>query len=173
MNNKLFLALFLVADFCSHAQNAAINNTGAQPNASAMLDITSNNKGLLIPRIALVGTNDNTTIASPSTSLLIYNTATAGTGNTAVTPGFYYWTASVWLHLITDGAAGSSGWLLGGNSNTSPTTSFIGTTDAQPLVFKINNVKAGIIDSIPFNTGIGFRTFDASPTGTFNTAFGY
>src|SRR6185503_20612357 len=99
---------------------------------------TSSNKGLLIPRVALTATIDNTTIASPSISLLIYNTATAGTGSTAVTPGFYYWNGSVWTHLITDGAAGTSGWLLGGNSNTSPSANFIGTTDAQPLVFKIN-----------------------------------
>ncbi len=34
------------------------------PHASAILDITSTNKGLLLPRVNLTGTNDNTTIAS-------------------------------------------------------------------------------------------------------------
>jgi hypothetical protein len=173
MKKKLLLLSFLVATFFVSAQNIAINNTGALPNASAMLDITSNNKGLLIPRVALTATNDNITIASPSASLLIYNTASAGSGSTTVTPGFYYWSGSGWIRLITDGSLSSSGWLLGGNSSTNPSINFIGTTDAQPLIFKINNVKAGIIDSIPYNTGIGFRTFDAAPTGTFNTAFGY
>jgi len=37
------------------------------PDVSAELDITTTNKGLLIPRIALTGTNDITTINSPAT----------------------------------------------------------------------------------------------------------
>src|SRR3989338_11015 len=59
------------------AQNIGINATGSTPNISAGLDVDFNNKGLLIPRIALTGTGDVTTIATPATSLLVYNTATA------------------------------------------------------------------------------------------------
>ena len=81
------------------AQNVGINSDGSLPNASAMLDIKSANKGLLIPRVALTGTNDITTISSPATSLLVYNTATAGSGGTAVAPGFYYWNGSGWASL--------------------------------------------------------------------------
>ena len=33
-------------------------------------------------------------------------------------------------------------WLLGGNSVTNPATNFLGTTDNQPLVFKVNNRRA-------------------------------
>jgi hypothetical protein len=33
-------------------------------------------------------------------------------------------------------------WLLGGNSGTSPASHFLGTTDNQPLVFKVNNRRA-------------------------------
>jgi hypothetical protein len=33
-------------------------------------------------------------------------------------------------------------WLLGGNSGTNPASQFLGTTDAQPLVFKVNNRRA-------------------------------
>lgn len=61
------------------AQNVAINTTGAAPNASAMLDVESTNRGLLIPRVALTATNAAGPITTPATSLLVYNTATAGT----------------------------------------------------------------------------------------------
>jgi len=71
------------------------------------------------------------------------------------------------------GSAGASGWLLTGNSGIAPTAQFIGTTDQLPLQFRINNIKAGYIDSTGFNTSIGFRTLDAISTGTFNSAFGY
>ncbi len=56
-----------------------------------MHEVKSADKGMLIPRVALTGITDETTISSPAVSLMIYNTATA----TDVTPGFYYWTGIV------------------------------------------------------------------------------
>ncbi len=76
--------------FTSFSQNVGINSTGATPNASAMLDVSSNNKGVLMPNVALASTADASTIPSPATSLLVYNTATAGTAPNNVTPGYYY-----------------------------------------------------------------------------------
>ena len=63
----------------------------AQNNPSAMLDVASSNKGVLIPRVALSSTADISTIVSPATSLLVYNTATVGIPPNNVSPGFYYW----------------------------------------------------------------------------------
>lgn len=46
-----------------------------------MLDISSTNSGLLIPRVSLVGiTNGVTPIAAPAVILLVYNTNAAVTG---------------------------------------------------------------------------------------------
>ena len=81
------------------AQGVGINSTNSAPNASAMLDVSATNKGVLIPRIALTGTTDATTITTPTTSLIIYNSATVSD----VTPGFYYWNGSRWVRL-TSGA---------------------------------------------------------------------
>ena len=64
-----------------------------------MLDVKSNSKGLLIPRVALTGITDVTTIASPANSLMVYNTASAGYGTTAVTPGYYFWDGS-WTRMV-------------------------------------------------------------------------
>jgi hypothetical protein len=56
------------------------------PNASAMLDITSTNKGVLIPRVFLLSAHDKVTIPSPAHSLLVYNETTSMPSG----KGFYY-----------------------------------------------------------------------------------
>jgi hypothetical protein len=71
-----------------------------------MLDVKSGNKGLLIPQVALTATNVALPITAPATSLLICNTATAGTIPNNVTPGYYYWNGSAWARLSV-GANGS------------------------------------------------------------------
>ena len=70
------------------------------PNASAQLEISSSSKGFLPPRVTLTGTADATTIASPATGLLVYNTATAGTAPANVTPGIYYYDGAKWQRVI-------------------------------------------------------------------------
>jgi hypothetical protein len=94
------LLVFLLSHFSS-AQNVAINNSGAAANTSAMLDIQSTNKGLLIPRISLSGLTDAATITTPATSLLVYNTNAAISGGV----GFYYnsgtSSAPQWTKLAT------------------------------------------------------------------------
>src|SRR5438477_445690 len=115
MKTFLYAAtIIMLSQYCI-AQNVGINNGASAPDASAMLDLKSANKGLLIPRVALTTSLDNTTIPSPQISLLIYNTATAGAGNTVVTPGFYFWNGSAWTRLINDASVSGSIWLLGGN----------------------------------------------------------
>jgi hypothetical protein len=116
-----------------HAQSVGIGT--ATPDPSARLHISDNARGLLIPNVALTGTDDATTVSGPATSLLVYNTATAGTGATAVTPGFYYWDGSQWVRLLGGGEA----WLLTGNAGTDPAVNFLGTTDAQPLCIRVDN----------------------------------
>lgn len=143
----------LVTAFGAHAQNVGINTTGAVPNASAGLDVDFSNKGLLMPRVALTSRLDNTTIATPATSLWVYNTATAGTGVNAVTPGYYYWNSASWVRIALDGDA----WKTNGNAGTDGGTSnFLGTTDANHLQFRTNNVnRMRIMNSTYPTVGIG------------------
>jgi hypothetical protein len=42
---------------------------------------------------------------------------------------------------LLGGGSSSSAWALMGNAGTNPSNNFIGTTDNQPLVFKINNTE--------------------------------
>jgi len=140
----LLLALILLSQSIN-AQNIGISDVAITPDASSMLEVRSTNKGLLIPRVELTGTTSASPITSPATSLLVYNTATAGTAPNNVTPGYYYWTGSKWMRLlaIDDKVA----WLLTGNSGTTPTTNFLGTTDAQDMVIRTNNTERARIVS--------------------------
>ncbi len=125
--------------FSALSQNVGINSTGNSPDPSAGLDIDFNNKGVLLPRIALSSETDNSTISSPTEGLIIYNTTNTG----SLTPGFYYWNGSKWSRLFDD----ENVWSLTGNNNTTPGTNFIGTTDNKDLYFKTNNNTRVVIDS--------------------------
>ena len=87
-----------------------IGTSDPSPSARLQIDASSstNAKGFLPPRVALQGTDDaqltspsTPRIVSPATGLLIFNTATAGTGVSAVTPGYYYYSGSAWVRLVT------------------------------------------------------------------------
>jgi hypothetical protein len=130
----------------------------ATPNASSLLEIRSTTQGMLIPRMTVVQRN---AIVSPSTGLLIYQTNS--------TPGFYYYTGTAWKAITP-----KAGWSLTGNVGTDPAINFIGTTDAQPLVFKVNNQKAGYLGaSSTANTAFGYQTLNANTSGFYNTASGF
>lgn len=58
------------------SQNVGIGTK--TPNASAVLDISSANKGVLFPNVALVSISDATTVLNPATGLVLYNMGTGG-----------------------------------------------------------------------------------------------
>jgi len=135
------------------AQNIGINATGATPAASAMLDVSAIDKGLLIPRVALTATNSASPVTAPTTSLLVYNTATAGISPNDVAPGYYYWSGSAWIGLLSS-ASSLNAWNSLGNSGTNAATNFIGTTDNVDLVVKTNSNEKVRFTSAG-NVGIG------------------
>jgi hypothetical protein len=95
MFRKILFSVCLVFISLTVFSQIAVNSTGANPDASAGLDVSFTNKGVLIPRIALTSATDNTTISSPATSLLVYNTGTGGLSPA----GYYYWNGSQWVQL--------------------------------------------------------------------------
>lgn len=114
-----------------------IGTVTPHPSSLLQVDDTNGNKGILIPNVALTATNISTPITpAPATSLLVYNTAISGTGSTAVFPGYYYWDGSKWVNLKH-----SEKWDLLGNSGTDENLNFLGTTDANAVTFRTNNVQ--------------------------------
>lgn len=128
------------------------------PDASAQLQVLAANKGLLIPNIALSATNLAAPVTAPATSLLVYNTATAGVSPNNVMPGFYYWNGTAWVKLDIAASGGGGGdWHLSGNAGTVAANNFIGTTDNIDFVTRTNNIERMRVTSAG-NVGIGITT---------------
>lgn len=139
MNKSKFIIIFLL--FCTpivFAQNVSINETGATANSSAMLDVSSSTKGILIPRLTTEARN---AISNPATGLTVYDTELNS---------FYFYNGTSWIYLLNQ----KTGWNLLGNSGTIAGTNFIGTTDAVDFVAKTNNIERLRISSTG-NLGIG------------------
>ena len=99
----LFSLICIVLLACLASSASAQTGIGTtNPDASARLDVSSSNKGMLIPRVALSGSTDTATVPNPATSLLVYNTNTAGD----VTPGFYTWTGAQWERFLVIAQSG-------------------------------------------------------------------
>jgi hypothetical protein len=79
--------------------NGSVGINNNNPNPAAMLDIVSSDKGIMIPRVALTSRLVAAPVVNPTNSLLIYNTANAGSANTVVSPGYYYWDINRWRKL--------------------------------------------------------------------------
>ncbi len=98
------LACIFLLSFSMINAQVGINTT--TPANGALLDISSSDKGFLMTRVALTGTNDVTTITpSATTGLMVYNMVTAGALPVQVTPGFYYWSGSQWCRFYNKGYA--------------------------------------------------------------------
>jgi hypothetical protein len=150
--NACIALLFIFSVTQMQAQNVGISEIAITPDGSSILELRSTTKGVLIPRLALTQTTSAAPVTSPATSLLVFNTATVND----VTPGFYYWSGSAWVRLLS-GTIPSSGWALTGNAGTNPSTNFLGTTDAQSFVIRTNNTERIRVLSTG-NTGIGTTT---------------
>src|SRR5690554_5568042 len=94
MKKRLLSAAFLLSGVMSMQAQVGIGTLN--PNNSAMLEVASTDKGILIPRIALASKTDTTTITSGNVnSLLVFNT----TNNDEIQPGYYYWFEDSWKKL--------------------------------------------------------------------------
>jgi trimeric autotransporter adhesin len=153
------LSIVTLLPVIGFAQSLSVNTDGSTADTSAMLDIKSTTKGLLIPRLTTV---QKLAIVTPAEGLKIYDTDTKT---------FWFYNGTVWTEIPD----GSNSWNLSGNTLNNPANQFIGTVDDNPLLFRIKNMNAGILDSTSQNTAFGYRALDSAvfiPL-QFNTAFGY
>lgn len=157
------------------------------PAVSAQLEVKSSTRGFLPPRVALTATNATAPVTTPVEGLLVYNTATAGSGATAVTPGFYYYSGTAWVRLIipTDNSANVSGTVAVANGGTGNATGSITGTGAltfaaggtnQPVTLTpsgtghtILNGSVGVGTTSP-NAKLDIRT---TPTSVSDPGAGY
>jgi hypothetical protein len=128
--------------------NVGIGTT--TPDNSAILDLSSNTKGLLLPRMSL---QERTSISDPAKGLMVYQTN--------LISGLYIYDGTSWSTIGNTEAklttAESTAWGTLGNAGLKEGESFIGTTDAVGLSFKVNNYKSGLIDISRGNLFLGYR----------------
>jgi len=102
MKKCYFLLFLLFATITPSVLFSQNNNVGVgttTPDPTAILDVTSSSKGVLVPRLT---TAERTAIANPAASLLVYDTDLGC---------FYYYnaTTSAWVSLCQAGPAGPTG----------------------------------------------------------------
>jgi len=117
----VFLLANVIAINTAFSQGAAINSAGTAADASAMLDISSTNQGILIPRLTEFQKNS---IVLPATGLMIYQTD-------AIT-GFWYFDGTIWVQSI--GPQGQAG-LTGPQGPTGPAGSTSSGTNPGDMLY--------------------------------------
>ncbi|MNK15853.1 hypothetical protein D3C87_340060 [compost metagenome] len=138
IRTALFIALLSMGGYSVNAQNKELkvgtNPTIKQP--SAVLEVESANKGVLMPRVTLTSITDVTTITMPANALTVFNTATAGTVPNDVTPGYYYWSTaeSKWIRLLNQNDAVEP-WQVEGTANKA--------TNNTQNIYQMGNVGIG------------------------------
>jgi len=154
--------IYLILLFCIPVvqglrAQVSVNADGSLPDNSAMLEVKSDNRGLLIPRLSK---SQRENIPTPAFGLLIFQTDSD--------PGFYYHDAGNWIKLIPYNDA----WGVYGNAGTDPAFNAVGTTDNQPLRFIVNNTRSGEIAITGGNTSLGYQSGNGASTGIGNTFLG-
>jgi hypothetical protein len=106
MHPRVILISLILCPVIGLAQ-VGVGTTTTDASARFQIDASSgtndNPKGFLPPRVALAATSSIAPFSTitPATGLLVYNTATAGSGSSAVTPGFYYYDGAKWQRIIS------------------------------------------------------------------------
>jgi hypothetical protein len=131
MNNKhLLMIAMVVSVLCinrANGQGMAVNSTGAAANSSAMLDVASNNQGMLVPRMSAANMN---AINSPATGLLVYNTDANA---------FNFYNGSSWTQIGNSGTVTS---VSSGNLSPVFSTSVNNATTTPSISYTLSNAAA-------------------------------
>ena len=180
-------------------QSLSVNSTAAAADASAQLDVSATDKGMLVPRMTSA---QRTAIASPATGLLVFDTDTGG---------FWFFNGTAWVSLASpktladaDGDTkiqveespdediirfdldGTEKMVLRKNSNGSPrlelidgiTNTFLGLNAGSANTTGFQNTANGgfslVSNTEGFNnTAMGASSLLSNTTGSYNTANGF
>lgn len=136
-------------------QNTNIGIGTASPANNAILDISSSNKGVLLPRVTLTSNMDKVTIPNPGKGMLVYNT---GTHPSYPFEGFLYWNANEWRNI--DGSQ---------TINPKINELICDSPTLEPSSFKAGQYFSGIM-KVPYTGGNGGQYGVGDPINSqFNT----
>ncbi|MBW2937804.1 tail fiber domain-containing protein [Aureisphaera sp. CAU 1614] len=107
MKKLLILAGFFITAQIAYSQ-VGIGTTNPDP--SSLLEVSSTEKGILIPQVSLSDVTDSVLdgVNTAATGLLIFNTNAGTTGGSGI--GYYYFNGTMWERLTTSSAIGDDDW---------------------------------------------------------------
>jgi hypothetical protein len=127
---KSFIITLIIIGFAIEGMAQSVGIGTATPNASAVLDVSANNKGFLFPRMTY---SERIAIPSPATGLLVYQTNSFGLFWLA---GVYVFDGSIWKRIAradeVGGGGGTSGWTVIGDDQYSNLVGNVGIGTSTP-----------------------------------------
>ena len=131
---KKILLIMTVVIVCIAHSSAQVGIGTTTPDASALLDISSTNKGLLVPRMTQT---QRLAIASPAAGLLVFQTDSPS--------GYYFYDGSAW-NLLNIRVEGGGGHVIDADGNVYPTV-VIGNQEWMADNLRTTHYRNG--DAIP------------------------
>ncbi|WP_300672659.1 hypothetical protein [Soonwooa sp.] len=157
---KIFIPIAFLCSVLFSAQvgiNTATPDTTLDVRAINHLGTVSPADGILAPRVSSLSVNGTIN------GQLVYLIADAA----PYFQGFHYWDGAKWIAVSVKAA---NSWLTTGNAGTTSANNFIGTTDSNPLRFRIYNTASGRIDLS--NTFFGYSSETAGQNVNNSTVVG-
>jgi hypothetical protein len=142
-----------------HAQ-VGINDSNASPDASAMLDVKSSTKGVLIPRMT---TTERDAISLPTTGLMVYNTSTNQ---------FNFYNGTVWINVSNQLADADNNTKIQVEESTNDNIIRFDINGTEVLTFKKNTNGNVIVQTSETNNTFYGNGVALNNTGSQNTFFG-
>lgn len=137
----------VTSNVSDNGTSVAVNTAATAPDNSAMLDVGSTSKGLLIPRMTLAQRN---AISSPATGLLVFQTDG--------TAGFYY----------NSGTSESPSWILIGSIGYTETDPKVGSNTTNYLSkWNGSALVASNVSEDETTVGVGSRNLTVGSTSQF------
>ncbi|MDM1442519.1 hypothetical protein HX056_04125 [Myroides odoratimimus] len=97
---KIYLSIaisFLATAGFAQTKIGVVGKSNPDVNSNAILELEAENKGLLLPRVALTETTKADPLSAHVSGMTVYNTATVAD----VVPGFYYNDGTKWQQMVT------------------------------------------------------------------------
>ncbi len=104
-----FYYLIVLISGSLYSQVASVGINTPNPDPSSILEVSAepaphsgvtSKKGLLIPRVSLLSSIDQTTIPTPAKGLMVYNTADKGVfPNNVTANNYYFWDGAKWMAM--------------------------------------------------------------------------
>lgn len=164
----IFFSLILILNVTAiYAQSQNVGIGTSSPDASAILDLSATNKGILIPRLS---TAQRTSIVTPANGLLVYDITTKSLW-------VYDQSVATWKQILPGGnkivdADNNTGVYVEKNPNEDMIRFDLAGTEHLKLIKNANNISHLEFSNNSSNTFIGLNSALANSTGINNTSLG-